>query len=49
MKKIAIITIKDNNNLGNRLQNYAVQKIYEDIGCKAVTIKNSSRSILMNK
>ena len=29
MKKIGIITISDNNNYGNRLQNYALQKFLE--------------------
>ena len=31
-KKIAIITIKDDNNLGNRLQNFAMQNILEKKG-----------------
>ena len=40
MKKIGIITINDNNNYGNRLQNYAVQKIIENMGEKAYSIEN---------
>ena len=27
MKKVGIVTIIDNNNYGNRLQNYAVQNV----------------------
>ena len=27
MKKVAILTINDNLNYGNRLQNYAVQEV----------------------
>lgn len=40
MKKIGIITITDYNNLGNRLQNFAVQKCLFDLGLKAETIQN---------
>lgn len=40
MKKIGIITINDNNNYGNRLQNYAVQKKLEKLGMQSETIKN---------
>lgn len=38
MKKIGIITIVDNNNYGNRLQNYATVKIYEKFGYIAETL-----------
>lgn len=38
MGKIAIITITDNTNYGNRLQNYAVEKILERHGYKAETL-----------
>ena len=38
--KVGIITINDNNNYGNRLQNYAVQKILEEKGIEVQTIKN---------
>ena len=43
MKKIAIITIYDNDNYGNRLQNYAVQEILKEskLG-EPITIKNYS-------
>lgn len=40
MKKAAIVTIIDNDNYGNRLQNYAVQKIIESLGYEAETLKN---------
>ena len=32
MMKIGIITINDNRNFGNRLQNYAVQRIMSNYG-----------------
>lgn len=38
--KTAIITINDNNNYGNRLQNYAVQEVLKKHGYEAITIKN---------
>ena len=38
MKKAAIITINDNDNYGNRLQNYAVMKIVESLGLRAENI-----------
>lgn len=28
LKKIGIVTIYGNNNYGNKLQNYAIEKIY---------------------
>ena len=38
-KKVVIITIYDPNpNMGNRLQNYAVQKIFENLNYDVVTI-----------
>lgn len=39
-QKIGIVTINDNNNYGNRLQNYAVQVFLEKNNCKVKTIKN---------
>ena len=47
MKEIGIITINDNNNYGNRLQNYAVQTILLRTGLNCTTIKNYS--VLNNK
>ena len=41
MKKIGIVTIIDNNNYGNRLQNYAVQEKIKKYNFSAVTLKNS--------
>ncbi len=38
--KVGIITINDNTNYGNRLQNYAVQRILEENGIQAETIRN---------
>ena len=43
MKKIGIVTIVDNNNYGNRLQNYAVTKVYERMGFAADTLLLNQR------
>lgn len=40
MKKIGIITIIDNENCGNRLQNYALQELITSFDFKVYTIKN---------
>lgn len=40
MKKIGIITIYDENNYGNRLQNYAVQEVLKSMNFDVQTIKN---------
>ena len=40
MEKVGIITIYDENNYGNRLQNYAVQTILEKMGFEVKTLKN---------
>lgn len=40
MKKVAIITIFDNNNFGNRLQNYAVQHLLNNKGFLVETLPN---------
>lgn len=40
--KIGIITINDNNNYGNRLQNYALQETIKKMGIEVETIKNIS-------
>lgn len=44
MKKIGIVTILTGSNFGNRLQNYAVQKIYSDYSAeiKCETIVNAT-------
>lgn len=41
MKRIGIITIYDNNNYGNRLQNYALQEVLKSNGCEVETLKNN--------
>ena len=46
MKDIGIVTIIDNNNYGNRLQNYAVQMQLQKTANNAITIKNEA---LLNK
>lgn len=40
---IGIITIVDNNNYGNRLQNYATQEFLEELGFSAKTLVNYPR------
>lgn len=45
-KDIGILTIIDNDNYGNRLQNYAISNILKQINCRPVTIKNCR---LLNK
>lgn len=42
MKKVGIISIYDENNYGNRLQNYAVQEIIKKMGFEVETIKNTN-------
>lgn len=41
---IGIVTIIDNNNYGNRLQNFALSKVLNDYGYKVFTLKNESFS-----
>ena len=38
--RVGIITINDNDNYGNRLQNYAVQEILKTRNIDSVTLKN---------
>lgn len=42
MKKVGIITIYDEDNYGNRLQNYAVQEVLKNMGFEVETIKNTN-------
>lgn len=44
MKKIGILTINDNGNYGNRLQNYAVQHVLEEKGFDVNTISNQKNN-----
>lgn len=48
MKKVAILTINDDTNYGNRLQNYAVQKTLEKLGFSVETINNQENIIGIN-
>lgn len=43
LRKIGIVTITD-NNLGNRLQNYALQEIVKDIGYSVETIQRGNKN-----
>lgn len=49
MMKIAIITITENDNFGNRLQNYALQRTLEKFNYKVETIKNISEPYAPSK
>lgn len=42
MKNVAIVTCIGKSNFGNRLQNYALQKVIEDLGCNVETLENIS-------
>ena len=42
MLKIGILTINDNYNYGNRLQNYATQEFLKEMNIIAETIKNEN-------
>lgn len=47
MKKIGIITIVGNNNYGNRLQHYAITKVFKKLGydCEALILNQRKGSI----
>lgn len=49
MKKVAIITICDNNNYGNRLQNYALNEIIKKIGYESVTLWDKKENSIKKK
>ena len=44
MKKVAIVTIQDTNNYGNRLQNYAMQEVLRKMGLEVETLKNNTNT-----
>lgn len=49
MKKVAVVTMNHGYNYGNKLQNYAVKKMYENLDCDVETIsfqpKNNNKVI----
>lgn len=47
--RTAILTINDNGNYGNRLQNYATQQILEKIGVDVETIENIGNTTILEK
>ena len=47
--KVAIITMSNGINYGNRLQNYAVQKVLESLGAEAETIINFTGQEIVNE
>lgn len=42
--KIGIITLQGEDNFGNVLQNYAVQRIFEKLGCEVCTLDNQTKN-----
>ena len=42
MQKLAILTINDDRNSGNRLQNYATQEILKKHEIKVETVSNQN-------
>lgn len=48
MKKVGILTINDDTNFGNRLQNYAVQEYLKKNNCIVETITNQKGNIGSN-
>jgi hypothetical protein len=49
MKKVLLITLQDNNNIGNRLQNYALQTAIEQRGNEVVNLDNGYTTIPSHK
>lgn len=41
-RKVAIVTINDDSNYGNRLQNFALQEVVRSLGWEAETLRNGS-------
>lgn len=48
MRKIGVLTINDDGNFGNRLQNYAVQESFRLLNCEVETISNQKNIIESN-
>ena len=48
MKKIAIVTLSDFNNYGNRLQNYALERIITSQGYDVVSLVDFRPNLLKN-
>lgn len=47
--KVGILTINDDINLGNRLQNYATQEVLKKLGIAAHTIRNTTAKYIIKK
>lgn len=45
MKKVLLVTIYDNHNFGNRLQNYALQKVVESYNFEVTTLDDRDSKI----
>ena len=48
-KKVAVVTLQGKTNYGNRLQNYAVVKLYEMFGCEVVSLCRRSKPTMSRK
>lgn len=48
-EKVGIITVYGENNFGNKLQNYASIKLYNNLGLEAETIKVIQSRMILNK
>ena len=48
MKKVAILTINDDNNYGNRLQNYATQEFLKKENLEVETVENYGKETEIN-
>ena len=48
MNKIGIFTLQDDDNFGNRLQNYALQKVLKKLQCEVYSFKNYRRTNFSN-
>lgn len=46
MEKVGIITIPDYNNYGNRLQNYAVKRVFEKLGYQVYTLEMNDSAFI---
>lgn len=49
MNKVAIVTICDNNNYGNRLQNYALHKVINELGIDNMTLWDKSENTIKER
>ena len=46
MKTIGVITLYGNSNMGNKLQHYAVMRLYQSLGHHAVSVNHMERELI---